>query len=233
MVNSLPWKSSYSYSGRSGSPVEGPVDAPIVFIHGNSRDATDWTKHFEYFMENGIDGDRLWAISFDNSSLTHKRLAEQLEDFISNLLELTETNSISIVSHSLGVTVSRYWMENYDRYGVVSTFVGIAGANHGLDVCGPYTMFDNIPEGRRSKPCQVLGSSLLQKPPIQELNEKTGETPGDIDYYTIRGTHDSFYTVSPDSPRLEGAENIILETDHEGVREDVEALELIYKWTAT
>jgi hypothetical protein len=66
--------------------------------------------------------------------------------------------------------------------------------------------------------------------PLTELNKD--ETPGDIEYYTIRGSFDELYWLNRDSPKLDGAEaNVALPTGHDGVREDVEARELICTWS--
>jgi len=163
--------------------------------------------------------------------LTHDALSEQLEHFVSSVLEYCGSDSISIVSHSLGVTVSRFWLEEYSRYEVVDTFVGLAGANHGLGVCGLSVASKSLPEHHRLKPCQTIGNSSLSKTPIEELNETVGETPGDIEYYTIRGELDSLYAGCLDSPKLNGAEeNLSLWVGHEGVREY--PVKQIYEWVS-
>lgn len=231
MTIKLPWGEEVDYSGVVGGPIDKNIAPPIVFVHGNGRDATDWVNHFSYFTENGVSPSRLWAISFDNSNMTHDSLAAQLDDFVSRLLETIESDTISFVGHSLGVTVGRVWMEQYDRYENVQNFVGIAGANHGINMCGLCKVSENFPTSHRLKPCQTLGSSVFHTPPIEKLNEKIGETPGDVQYYTIRGTKDSYYTGCLMSPELDGAEeNVTLHTDHEGVREDEAAIKKVFEW---
>jgi len=65
--------------------------------------------------------------------------------------------------------------------------------------------------------------------PLSELNDN--ETPGEIDYYTIRGRYDSLFWVDQASPRLDGAvENVVLPTDHNGVRDSAAAVERIFSW---
>lgn len=231
MTEKLPWGDDVAYSGVVGGSIDRTVDTPIVFVHGNGRDATDWAKHFSYFTENGVNPSRLWAISFDNSDMTHDSLATQLEDFMSKLFDTVDATQISFIGHSLGVTVGRVWMVQYDRYENVKQFVGIAGANHGLNTCGLYKISEQLPSSNRFKPCQMLGSSIFYTPPIEKLNEEVGETLGETTYYTIRGANDNFFTGCIDSPKLEGAEeNVLLEADHEEVRESDESIKLIFGW---
>lgn len=226
----IPWDSQYEYSGEIAGEFTPDIEDPIVFVHGNGRNSQDWHPHFEYFKAKSVDPNRLWAISFDNSAMTHRSLANQLEHFVSNLLERTRATTLSVVSHSLGVTVSRYWMESYNRYNTVKKFVGIAGANHGLDVCLSSDLSVWLPESNRYKPCQYLGQSAYKTPPIEQLNETVGETPGDVEYYTIRGTNDDFYQTCRESPKLAGATNIELEQDHDGVRTCETTLKYLYQW---
>lgn len=232
MVLSIPWDSTqYNYTGIVGDEGYEKSKNATLFVHGNGRDATDWSTHFKYFTEKGMNGNELWAISFDNSKFTHSYLASQLEEFVENIFRYTEIENVSIISHSLGVTVSRYWLQKYDRYNDVNTFIGIAGANHGASLCPPKGLAMFLPESNRCKPCQSLSDKSITPTLVEELNNKVGETPGDVKYYTIRGSDDRFYRSCSESPRLEGAEeNIVLDADHDEVRKSVESLENQYKW---
>jgi hypothetical protein len=64
--------------------------------------------------------------------------------------------------------------------------------------------------------------------PLARLNDD--ETPGDVDYYTLRGTEDPLFWGCPESPELAGATNVALETGHDGVRTSRRALELTFEW---
>jgi len=116
--------------------------------------------------------------------------------------------------------------ERYDR---VETVVGLAGANHGTWTCGP-----GCEEGPgTTRPCQFISHDCADTPgePLYELNTPD-ETPNDdgVDYYTIRGSTDEFFLVRPESPVLEGAENVRLETDHDGVRSSDATKQLLAEW---
>ena len=58
----------------------------MVFVHGNQRDACDWTDHAGFFLRRGYPGDGLWAITFREGTPTHGSMAAQLEDFVRRVL---------------------------------------------------------------------------------------------------------------------------------------------------
>ena len=78
--------------------------------------------------------------------------------------------------------------------------------------------------------CHFLQDGTAEESPLAALNED--ETPGAVDYYTIRGVEDPLFMQRPDSPALDGATNVALETDHDGARESLDSLELVYEWVA-
>lgn len=245
----LPWSTDGAYGGWGGHeyhatrPGLAGGENPVVFVHGNTHDACDWSDHATRYLQRGYRGDQLWSITFAAESPTHDEMARQLEDFVGNVLSYTGADSVDVVSHSLGVTGVRFWMadsadfadvdERFDvgvgpRYDVVDTFVGCAGANEGTATCGPGCQQGpgaNRVCGFISPDCDEPGG------PLYELNEPD-ETPGDVDYYTIRGDLDYFFADNPDSPTLEGAETNLLLSGraHNATRASDAAIEYIYQW---
>lgn len=230
----LPWQSNGEFGGWGGRAYpelrSGDAQPPIVFVHGNRRDSCDWIPHGVYFRKRGVSRRNLWAITFRQRTPTHDEMAAQLESFVASVKQHTGAPQVSLVAHSLGATGVRHWLDRYDRYESVDTFVAIAGANHGLKLC---TEIDRM--RLRSGPfkiCRYLRHDYdrLSDHPLANLNEGT-ETPGDVSYYTIRGANDPLFRGCRDSPRLEGAvENVVLDTDHNGTRESSEAMEHVYEW---
>lgn len=228
----LPWNAGRLYGGWGGHAHHGTAPGtertPVVFVHGNQRDACDWETHAEFFLKRGYRGDELWAVTFRDGSPSHEEMAATLEDFVFRVLEQADADQVSVVAHSLGVTGVRWWLSEYDRYDLVETFVGLAGANHGTVLC------------RWADRAGLRGGTYKMSPflradyerdddhPLARLNAE--ETPGDVDYYTVRGTGDPLFWGCPESPQLEGATNVVLETDHDGVRTELRARELVFEW---
>ncbi|WP_254545775.1 esterase/lipase family protein [Halomarina pelagica] len=231
----LPWDAGGRYGGWGGhehfGTAPGASRPPVVFVHGNGRDACDWNPHAEYFLDNGYRGDELWAITFSEATTGHRAMVEQLQAFVSRVLAYTGRDEVALVAHSLGVTGARWWLRSYDGHERVETFVGLAGANHGLRL-GTLCCRLGTTAGPLSV-CRVLRDDYERHAdhPLSALN--ADETPGDVAYYTIRGTDDDLFWGCRESPALAGArENLALRTDHEGVRASPEAIERVYDWVA-
>lgn len=229
----LPFDTNGEYGGWGGHEHHGTdpgIDHyPVVFAHGNSRDACDYDEHAEYFIDRGYGGDALWSITFRETGSTHDMMRDQLEDFVGKILDYTGVNGVNMVGHSLGVTGIRHWMDDLNRFGRVDTFVGLAGANHGTETCG--VRCEAKPGNARV--CDYIAIPCADTPgeALFELNNPD-ETPEDVDYYTIRGTADAFFTTRMNSPRLEGAvENVVLDgATHDEVRTSNESKELLFQW---
>lgn len=232
----LPWSSDGSYGGWGGHKYHGTgshIDSdrrPVVFVHGNQRDACDWMPHASFFLQRGYTGDDLWAITFREGTPTHESMADQLDSFVEQVRSHTGTDAVDVVGHSLGVTGLRYWLMSRDRFSWVDNFVGLAGANHGTVLS---TLCDEA--GLRGGPYGVNGFLRadyedIDGHPLRYLN--ADESPGDVAYYTLRGTDDRLFWRCRDSPVLEGATNVLLETDHDGVRTDRSALEYVFRWVS-
>jgi triacylglycerol esterase/lipase EstA (alpha/beta hydrolase family) len=204
------------------------LNKPVVFAYGNGGEPAHWSKYWNYFIENGYSKDDAWLVSFSDIK-THTGRAEKLNTYIEDVLEKSNGNEVSIVAHSLGVTVVRYWMEKYDRHDCVSEFVGIAGANHGIVNSPPREFASMLPKTHTFKPCQYLSRAGFSGNYVSELN-KQNETPGDIEYYTIRGSKDSFFFNCKYSPKLEGAKNVELDETHMGLLSSEEAIKSTYEW---
>ena len=209
---------------------------PVVFAHGNSRDACDFLDHAEYLVDRGFGGDALWSITFGREGSTHGEMRDQLDGFVARVREYTGVGRVQVVGHSLGVTGVRYWMDggesHPERYDRVETVVGLAGANRGTWTCGPGCL-----EGPgNTRVCSFISHSCADTPgePLYELNHPDA-TPNDdaIDYHTIRGCDDRFFLLRSASPALDGAENVALETDHDGVRTDETTKRLLAEWLST
>jgi pimeloyl-ACP methyl ester carboxylesterase len=233
----LPFDTGGTYGGWGGHEFHGTAPGhdqnPVVFVHGNTRSACDFSKHADEFLARGYLGDALWSISFREGTSTHPEMRDQLEGFVANVLAYTGASTVDVVAHSLGVTGARFWLAETGRYASVATFVGLAGANHGTSNCPTCTAYPGTGE-----PCQFISPLCADEPgePLYELNHPD-ETPhaDTTDYYTVRGTADTFYLDDPDSPRLDGAvRNVVLEgATHDEVRESSESIDRQYEWTTT
>ncbi|MBT4034945.1 MAG: hypothetical protein HOB84_14310 [Candidatus Marinimicrobia bacterium] len=208
----------------SGDPVTGwgggwgeVTHTPIVFVHGNGHTADNWIPMATYFAEDGYTWNELWAVGYLGAVVsedlfnTNEGNWEEIDQFVSEVLAYTQSEKVNIIAHSLGVTISRTWLKYSDDYDQVENFVGIAGANHGVNFCGP---------NQQSGLCGELGHPEADF--LQWLNEDD-ETPHSetLQWITIySGTDlDVFFPSNAlmndnnvndlrNSPILDGADNI-------------------------
>ena len=137
---------------------------PVVFIHGNSDRAlgqegsstfTGWMASLAYFQAKGYAPWELYATTWgpadrdQGSRQTHGRAyLMQVRAFLRAVKDYTGAEKVSVVAHSMGVTLARKAIlggPGVDAEGaydlgapltpMIDTFVGIAGANLGLQAC--------------------------------------------------------------------------------------------------
>lgn len=150
-----------SFGGRL-SATEAFDRIPVVFVHGNSdaaigRDATftGWDAARRHFLSVGFPSSALYGITWGPadaakaSDQVHERATlTRLRTFFDAVRRYTGRPRLTVIAHSMGVTLSRKAIEGgkgedpagaYDLGAPltpqIDTFVGIAGANLGLTAC--------------------------------------------------------------------------------------------------
>ena len=168
-----------SFGGRLGDQ-DTIAHEPVIFIHGNSDKAmgtgtagqSGWNNSIQYFLDRGYQPSELYATTWGpadahkaGDQYHSKENLSQVRSFIEAVLEYTGADHVNVVSHSMGVTLSRkaikggmgwdglaggYYDLGRPLTDKVDTFVGIAGANQGLASCfkaGPTNPTSGITNG--------------------------------------------------------------------------------------
>ncbi len=158
----------FNYSGNSfggkANATDTVVNQPVIFIHGNSDaangvgiGATGWTASRNYLISQGYKGSELYATTWGDANpllsgnqYHSKPNLQKIRAFIQAVKAYTGATKVDIVTHSMGVTLTRKAifggsgndLLNGGNYNLgasltsnVDTFVGIAGANRGLVSC--------------------------------------------------------------------------------------------------
>jgi triacylglycerol lipase len=142
-----------AFGGRSKAG-EKVTNEPVIFIHGNSDSAAGWKNSIETFSKNGYKPSEMYAMTWGPSnpmqaSKQHhsEKYLGEVRAFIQAVKEYTGAEKVDVIGHSMGVTLARKAIQggdSFDPYAKkkfdlgkpmtdsVDTFVGIAGANHGL-----------------------------------------------------------------------------------------------------
>jgi pimeloyl-ACP methyl ester carboxylesterase len=223
---------SYRIGGWGGIAKGHPLRRrPVIFVHGNTRDASDWDEPGksvkQRFLDAGYSMQELWAISYNGKSAKELSPPSQcrtnaqlnipdLVAFVDAVAAYTGAPKLDVIAHSLGVVLARKMMaEHPGRARLIEHFVAIAGPNHGTTVCRRAWLIWVV-GWKDFMGCDELapGSAWLQS-----LNGPHGEreVTGPTRVMTIYdGTGaDHFYLPwlfsmpvgDQDSPALKGAEN--------------------------
>ena len=208
---------------------------PIIFVHGNTRNANDWLPNYKFFLSKGYTPNELWAVSYGYNSLQNIDCNDEnigdIRNFIEEVLRYTQTinpnvKKVDIISHSLGPTLVRKAIKVYGLEEKVGTHVMIAGANHGMELCSPGV----------NAVCDEL---YPNSPWLQELNSPE-ENPAPIKHVTIydgTGKYDRAFLGDriKDSPAIKGGINYPINVlqkltlNHDELRTNPASLELQYQ----
>lgn len=152
-----------SYGGKANAS-DSVVNQPVIFIHGNSDSAigqssvfTGWNSSISYFTSQGYKKSELYATTWGDADPLQsanqyhsKPNLQKIRAFIQAVKSYTGASKVDVVTHSMGVTLTRKAILggsgndalNGGSYNLgaaltssVDTFVGIAGANWGLVSC--------------------------------------------------------------------------------------------------
>lgn len=168
------------------------TSTPVVFVHGYTGNASNWTTAKSVFQLNGWSSSRLFAYEY-NSYGNNITNAQGLAAFVNNVKSQTGASKVAIVNHSMGGLVSQYYLKILGGHSSVSHLASIAGANHGTTFASACLIYTT---------CQQMypGSSFISQISAGD------ETPGDTKYATWYSACDGIilpYT----STRLSGATN--------------------------
>lgn len=204
----------------------------VIFIHGNTRDASDWDEPGRSvkrrFLDAGYSPQELWAVSYNGKSTKDRLPGSQcvtdnrtnipdLAAFVKGVLAYTGAAKVDLIAHSLGVTIARGTLAQHPELAeVVEDLVAIAGPNHGTTVCRRLWLVWII-GWRDHMGCDELvpGSAWLQS-----LNGPNAEkeAPGPTRVLTVYDGTGADILYLPwllgwpvrdqDSPALKGAQNV-------------------------
>ncbi|MFE6821983.1 esterase/lipase family protein [Streptomyces sp. NPDC057690] len=168
------------------------TSTPVVFVHGYTGNASNWTTAMSVFRLNGWSSSNLFAYEY-NSYGNNITNAQGLATFVNTVKARTGASKVAIVNHSMGGLVSQYYLKVLGGNTSVSHLASIAGANHGTTYAGACLIYTT---------CQQMypGSSFIAQITAGD------ETPGTTRYATWYSACDGII-IPYTSTRLDGATN--------------------------
>jgi triacylglycerol esterase/lipase EstA (alpha/beta hydrolase family) len=155
---------------------------PVVIVHGTFGDRKSLLDNLSAAMVD--DGYCVFSLDYGNRGTEDiRKSARQLKRFVARVLDATGAAKVSMVGHSQGGMMPRYYVKFLGGDVYVDDLVGLSPSNHGTTVVGSS---DNPLTGGFCTSCnqQAAGSPFLTR-----LNAGD-ETPGDVSYTQITTKYD-------------------------------------------
>jgi triacylglycerol lipase len=174
------------------TPAAAAARTPVVFVHGYTGSASNWTTAESVFRAGGYSSSELFAYEY-NSYGDNVTNARGLATFVDQVRSRTGAAKVDIVNHSMGGLVSLWYVKQLGGARYVSHLASLAGANHGTTAAGACLIFVT---------CQQMypGSSFIATLSAGD------ETPGSTRYATWYSPCDG--VINPyTSTELSGATN--------------------------
>ena len=194
---------------------------PVILVHGTFEDMSDnWQALSPLLYDNGYCVFALNYGSYDGSGSLGvyatgyiESSAQQLSNFVAEVLAATGATKVDIVGHSQGGMMPRYYIKFLGGAAKVHTLVGLAPSNNGTTLDGLFTLASYFPGANAAladcPACaeQEAGSSFITK-----LNAG-GETSPRVNYTVIESDNDEVVTpyTSAFLPAASNVTNILLQ----------------------
>ena len=169
---------------------------PVVLVHGTfERMAQNWKLISPLLKKKGY---CVFALDYGTNGLGRiGRSAQELDVFVDKVLDYTGAEKVSLVGHSQGGMMPRYWIKYLGGKSKVEDLVGLAPSNYGTKL-GDATSEDstaedfglpaeNNPDG--DNPCYSCDQQAADSQFIKRLNEGD-DTPGPGSFTQIATSDD-------------------------------------------
>lgn len=126
-------------------------NTPVIFLHGNGDEAKNFDAPtstgvdsvYEAFRAAGYNDCELFGLNWLSPSERSQpqynyhrpSKADRIAEFIQDVKAYTGSSQVDVVSHSLGVTMALYAIDDNGLWSSTRRFIGIAGAMRGLVSC--------------------------------------------------------------------------------------------------
>lgn len=117
----------------------------VVMVHGNTGTPSQWNNTYNLLISKGWSSSQIFRPDWGYKSASQAYLNShdstntgKVKSSISSAISSSCTGKIDVIGHSMGVTLAMKAINELGVSGKVDSFVGIAGAQHGLLSCGVY-----------------------------------------------------------------------------------------------
>lgn len=161
----------------------------VVLVHGNMAYPSSWNSTVSTLKSRGYVDSQLfrpsWGSKTNAGSNSHDTTnTNVVKSALQSALAASCTGKIDVIGHSMGVTLAMKAINELGYSGKVNSFIGVAGAQHGLNSCGVY------PFNVWSATCGSAGLSI-NSPLINSVRNKRYATK----MYSIKSWMDELVCI--------------------------------------
>ena len=159
---------------------------PVVIVHGTFGDKKSLLDDLSSAMV--ADGFCVFALDYGNRATGDiPTSARQLKRFVARVLAATGASKVSMVGHSQGGMMPRYYIKFLGGAKHVDDLVGLSPSNHGTEVVGDPS--NPITGPLMDGACRSCSQQAAGSPFLTRLNAGD-ETPGRVSYTQISTRYD-------------------------------------------
>jgi len=153
---------------------------PVVLVHGTFEGAADnWATVSPELQAAGY---CVFALEYgDRATGDIAASASQLSRFVDAVLAATHARKVSLVGHSQGGMMPRYYIKFLGGGKTVDDLVGLAPSNHGTTNPGAFATGATV--------CEACAQQMAGSPFLGQLNAGN-ETPGGVSYTVVETRYD-------------------------------------------
>jgi triacylglycerol esterase/lipase EstA (alpha/beta hydrolase family) len=156
---------------------------PVVIVHGTFGDRKSLLDDLSAAMVG--EGFCVFSLDYGNRGTEDiRKSARQLKRFVAKVLDATGAAKVSMVGHSQGGMMPRYYIRFLGGKGYVDDLVGLSPSNHGTSVTG-----SGSPGSATGGFCTACTQQAAGSPFLTRLNAGD-ETPGEVSYTQITTRYD-------------------------------------------
>jgi triacylglycerol lipase len=163
---------------------------PVILVHGTIGDRRHLLDQLATAMLDK--GFCVFTLDYGNRGLEEiSRSASQLKSFTQRVRRATDAKKVSMVGHSQGGMMPRYYIKFLGGARFVDDLVGIAPSNHGTALTGPggRNIISDLIGGIVGQLCEACIQQGAGSPFLTRLNAGD-ETPGKVSYTQITTRYD-------------------------------------------
>lgn len=179
---------------------------PVILVPGTfETSAQNWLTLSPELAKKG------YCVYAMNYGLTHagpstgdiEESAQELKEFVDNVLQLTGANKVDIVGHSQGGMMPRHYLKFLGGDNYVENLIAFVPSNHGTT---GFSGLEQVSSGASDvSSCKACEQQLVGSEFLEELN-KGNETPGNVSY-TVITTETDQVVIPYTSAFLDGPDN--------------------------